>query len=154
MDEVVGLVARVMGLLGREDDYAVHGSSIGGPFGVHNLFGTGEAGDESSSEFSQRLSRCYELAGHALAFGTAPEDSMLVHGSMHGRMEGTQRIGHAWLILPGDLVWEPITALIHDKAEWEDWTRARAEKSYTKLYLAKMLVARGDWGRWHNSKYP
>lgn len=125
-----------------------------GPKGVEEMFGTANADpDEPARTFDERLRRCYELAAQALMFGTAPKGAKLVHGTMRGP-RATRRIGHAWLRLPGHKVWEPINAKVYDEAEWVAYARARVDRIYTKTQTGRMLVLKGHYGRWHESRHP
>lgn len=123
--------------------------------GVRDYFGT-EHVDGDSREFDQRISRCYELALHGFALGWPPE-GMLVHGSIHGPAEDNIRIAHAWLRVRSgsgvDLVWEPITRLVHLRQEWEKAARAREEYAYDKRTASMFLTQHGHSGPWQTMRY-
>lgn len=125
--------------------------------GVLEYFGTENANDEPSVEYDQRAQRCYELAGYALAFGSAPRGATVIHGSWHGP-RAAARIGHAWLKFRSEdgqlLVWEPITAAVYDGTEFYKATRARDEREYAETVVRQMLHGHGHYGRWHESRYP
>lgn len=147
-----GIIERYVSLT-RARHVDLYASESGdSPIGIKDLFGSENASNEAAVTFEQRLTRCYELAFSGLMMG-APEGSFLVHGSMHGP-DAPQRIGHAWLLLPGGLIWEPITALVQDRDEWYAYARAREERTYSKLQAARASVTHGDYGRWHESRYP
>lgn len=102
-----------------------------------------------------RKGRCYELAGFALLLGTAPEGTVLVHGTMDGGPSTPHgRMGHAWLVLPNGLVWEPRFGHIYTPEQWENFASPTVERSYTKKEAAKRMRDEGHWGRWHVSLYP
>lgn len=123
------------------------------PPNVIDFLGTENASGEPSLTFAQRRNRCYELAGSAVAFGSAPAGSMLVHGSWTGPVP-KERIGHAWVILPGGRVWEPIRHRIYAKDDFYVWTRAWDERTYALPVVRRHLAATGHFGRWHESRYP
>ena len=119
-----------------------------------DFLGTENASQIPSILFEQRRQRCYELAGYAVAFGTAPAGSLLVHGSWTGPVP-KERIGHAWVLLPDGCVWEPIRARIYaDRAEFYDWTKAWDERTYALSVVRRNLASSGHFGRWHESRYP
>lgn len=123
------------------------------PANTIDFLGTENASAEPSLTFAQRRNRCYELAGYAVAYGAAPEGSLLVHGSWTGPVP-KERIGHAWLLLPGGLVWEPIRARIYDRTEFYEWTKAWDERTYALPVVRRLLNHYGHFGRWHESRYP
>lgn len=123
------------------------------PPNVIDFLGTENASQQPSLTFAQRRNRCYELAGYAVAFGTAPAESLLVHGSWTGPVS-KNRIGHAWVILPDGRVWEPIRHRIYDRADFYDWTKAWDEATYALPVVRRHLAATGHFGRWHDSRYP
>ena len=123
-----------------------------------DYMGTSFASGEFSVGMDARLSRCYELAGYAVLIGDLG-DGVLVHGSIHGRALGCQRIGHGWVLLnvePGEpaQVWEPITGEVYDRDEWYAWARAEDEVLYSKEEAAITMMRDGTWGRWHQSEWP
>ena len=117
-------------------------------------FGTDHMmGEEPSTRYEERKGRCYELAGYAVVFGTAPAGSILVHGTMHGPYEDNERSGHAWVVLPGGRVWEPTLAEIHATVgDWVGYAAAIAERRYTEREARKLIMATGNWGCWHDTK--
>lgn len=127
------------------------------PGNVIDFLGTENASDQPSLTFQQRRCRCYELAGYAVAFGTAPAGSLLVHGSWTGPVP-KDRIGHAWVLLPKsagvELVWEPIRARLYLRGEFYDWTKAWDEATYALSVVRRNLASSGHFGRWHESRYP
>lgn len=112
------------------------------------------ANGEPSLLFAQRRNRCYELAGYAVVFGSAPPGSLLVHGSWTGPVP-KERIGHAWVVMPArGLVWEPIRARLYDRDDFYDWTKAWDERTYALPVVQRLIAAHGNFGRWHESRYP
>lgn len=108
--------------------------------------------------FELRLTRCYELAGMAVTLGDLAHGT-LVHGSIHGRDERCERIGHAWVVFQEDAgeplrVWEPITGKVYDLAEWYEFARAEEERRYEAPQAAALVVQFGHWGRFHESEWP
>lgn len=125
------------------------------PSNTVDFLGTENANGEPSLTFQHRRGRCYELAGWAVLFGgTAPPNTLLVHGSWTGPIP-KERIGHAWLLLPGGAqVWEPIRARLYDRDEFYAWTKAWDEVSYSVAHARRMVTAHEHFGRWHTSRYP
>lgn len=122
-----------------------------------DLMGTEDASQESARTFDERLTRCYELAGYALVLGRAGKEGgwTLVHGSIFRPGVSKERIGHAWLEHVDGRVWEPISAMIFPTRElWLAYAGAEEERRYSKKTASKRVVERGDWGRWHSSRYP
>ncbi len=124
---------------------------------VYHLLGTEDASGEPSITYEQRKSRCYELAGFAIAFTELAElgnRARLVHGSMHGPREDQVRIGHAWVEIGRDLIWEPVMCLIRDRAEWVEHARPRDERTYSLTDARRLIATTQHFGRWHESRYP
>lgn len=119
---------------------------IGNPF-----FGTEDIDGERALTPNERGGRCYELSAYAVVFGTAPEGSVLVHGSIHGPEAGMQRIGHAWIELPDGTVWEPLYHEIH--RDWATYADAREERRYTRRAAMRKIARTGTWGAWHKPTY-
>lgn len=127
------------------------------PMGIRDYCGTERVGDEPADVFKDRLTRCNELTNYALLWGDAPEATRLVHGSIHGPYEGTERIQHSWLVTKtsrGELVWEPITHLWYDKEAWYAYARAWDEREYTRRQTWELTMSSGHYGPWHESRYP
>jgi hypothetical protein len=123
-----------------------------GLVGRVDYLGTEDANGEPSRTWDERRRRCYELAGHALAFGTAPLSAVLVHGSWHGP-GARQRIGHAWLE-HGERAWEPVTAAWYPLREFLEATSARPEVKYGRGRVHRNIDETGHYGRWHRSEHP
>lgn len=116
----------------------------------YDLLGTGEANDEWSVGWSARRGRCYELAAWALAFGSAPADAKLVHGSIDGGSE-LGRFGHAWLRLVDGRIWEPTRAEFYCGPRWIRWADARVEAEYTCSETRAMIREHEHYGSWHDA---
>lgn len=126
------------------------------PYGVRDFCGT-ERVDNDTQVFDNRLTRCNELTNYAMLWGDAPAGARLIHGSIHGRYEGNERIQHSWLIIRtsrGEMVWEPITHLWYDKEAWYDYARAWEEREYTAASVKALTKSSGHYGPWHESSYP
>jgi hypothetical protein len=111
------------------------------------FFGTEEVEGDPS-----RKGRCYELSCYALVFGTAPPNSILVHGSIHGPDDDMERIAHAWLELPNGKVWEPYTHSVY--VNWLTFAEPREERRYTRYQAIRMVRQTGTWGAWHDVTWP
>lgn len=126
------------------------------PVGVRHLIGTENSNEQPAAEFEQRRGRCFELSGWGIVFGgVVPKTkTRLVHGSIQGRGEGMERIGHAWLMLPEHLVWEPATSCFYDEAAFYSAFSARDEISYTWRQAMQNMLRTENFGSWHGSRYP
>lgn len=121
---------------------------LGEPFGLRAMLGTERYGEG----IADRVGSCYEIAAEGLV--ASHPAAMLVHGTIHGRMEGLERgrIGHAWIVW-GELVWEPIHACFFARKPWEHYARAWEERTYTLSTVGRMIADHGHYGRWHESRY-
>lgn len=109
---------------------------------------------EPARDYEERRTRCYELACQALVWGGAPAGSLLIHGSMHGDLPGQVRIGHAWLELPGGAIWEPILGDVFATwADWQMWSNAISEHTYTLRQAQQMITQHETYGPWRPTKY-
>lgn len=123
------------------------------PVVQQSFFGTRKANGEPSATFDERRHRCFELATYAVVFGTAPEGSLLVHGSWYGP-GAIERIAHAWVELPDGFIWEPITCNVYEKTSFEHWTQCWPERTYSKPVAQRLIHETGNYGSWHGSRYP
>lgn len=118
------------------------------------MFDTEMANDELSVGYHFRRGRCYELAGYALVFASAPEGAILVHGTIDGHEPGgVGRLGHAWLELPDGTIWEPIFGDLWRADDWTAYADARVERRYTLKQAQRKIVQTEHYGRWHDSQY-
>lgn len=158
MEANVAEEARALGyrvaLVLRTFDIKIVASESGEqPLAAVDLLGTANPDKhEPAMEYEQRLARCFELAGYAVLGGTAPGSSRLVHGSWKGP-NARNRIPHAWVELPGNLIWEPIRAMIYDADEFRTWTNAWDEHSYTVGQARILAMSHRHYGPWHRSRY-
>ena len=93
-----------------------------------------------------RLGMCYELSAKVLM---EPEmrNSRVVHGSIQGF--DFPRIGHAWVLLPNDMVFDPVTELKVVKEVYYAYHNAIDEKIYDYDALIEHLLEFGTYGPWH-----
>lgn len=94
--------------------------------------------------YKQRLGRCYELAGEIALHNSTVE---LVHGSIQGF--GAPRIGHAWVVLGDESVWEPATNRVWGPAAFQAFYNAKVEKRYDQRAFLELMVTHEHWGPWH-----
>lgn len=115
-------------------------------------------------DLNPRLGRCYELAAKAFngwdeitartgtdkeghrGFGL-PAPTRLVHGTWRGKEP--QRIGHAWVILEDDRIWEPITGLICEARLFFAYTRGVSVRGYRPAEVRVNMLTAGHFGPWH-----
>lgn len=133
--------------------YALDFGDEGAPPGVRAYFGTDTVEGEPAFTFSQRKGRCYEMTALALVTNDFPDGTRLVHGTIHGPEDDMVRMGHSWLLLGSELVWEPARAMIHPRDDWYAFARATEEQVYDLYEARKQMVLTGHYGRWHKSEY-
>lgn len=160
-DNIAALVRTAMPYLRMPRGSTIEDVSVAlsdtSPVGVQAYFGTHLDPDTANGEgvlieFNQRVGKCYELAGRALTTWEPLRSSRIVHGSIS--RGGTPRIGHAWLELDSVLIWEPITAMIHEGKAWRSWAGAWDEATYDLPTLRRHIANSLGYGRWHESRYP
>ena len=113
-----------------------------------DYLGTATANNEPSVGYGQRKSRCYELAAYAIAFGDVPKGSTLVHGVIDGGPGTRGPLGHAWLVLPGGLVWEPILGDVFSQDAWYVWAKAVPVWQYTEGEAQAKMIEHEHYGPW------
>lgn len=122
------------------------------PPSVIDWLGTVNSNGQPALTHEQRKSRCFELAANAIVGQLGPAllpgaGCLLVHGSI-GLLSG--RIGHAWLLLPGGRLWEPIRARVYeDRAGFYHWLAAWDEIAYGRPAAIRLLNQHGHFGPWH-----
>lgn len=94
-----------------------------------------------------RLGKCYEIAAYALTLGSAPVGSTLVHGSVH-HIYVERRINHAWLVLPSNMIWEPISCIFWVPTAWTRIARAITHNTYTSNDVHELVIEHMHWGPW------
>ena len=92
---------------------------------------------------ADRLTKCYQLAG---AFSLANRTTRLVHGTIQGM--GHPRIAHAWVILPGGSVWEPITAATYTPEVFSGFFHAEEHHNYRNHDMRELAMFAKHWGPW------
>lgn len=113
------------------------------------FFGTEHPSRGPAETQEQRAGRCYELAGHALLLGSAPRDSLLIHGTIEGF--GNPRFGHAWLLLPDfNNIWEPMQAKIWPLIVWRGIANPKVNRTYSYEELQRFALKFEHWGPWHD----
>lgn len=97
------------------------------------------------AKFRVRLGRCYELAGRRAGFTAG---AILVHGSIQGF--GHPRIGHAWVVLPSGVVWEPILDQEIDADVFREFFSPEVEVTYEREEVLVLMLREMHWGPWHD----
>lgn len=101
---------------------------------------------------SDRLGRCYELAGREVIlpgdrFHPGRGAPVLVHGTIQGF--GNPPNPHAWIEFRDGTVWEPITEQYFGAGEWVAFANPGAEAvRYTVQEARRRAVVTGHWGPW------
>lgn len=114
-----------------------------------DFFGTDHVSGEETDSFATRSGRCYEMAALALVFRQVPVGSILVHGTIfHPFHSRVGRIGHAWLMLPGGLVWEPTFGYVYTQEVWQRWANPKVEKTYRAHTVMRLLGVTEHYGPW------
>lgn len=93
--------------------------------------------------FSDRIGRCYELAGR---YVMEHHSAKLVHGSIQGF--DNPRIGHAWVILPSGEWYDTILDLALPESAFIDYFNAEVDATFSMIELAENSVRTGHWGPW------
>lgn len=117
---------------------------------------------KEGSTFNERLSHCYRLGAmaftqwpeHLLLYdgsAPAPEPRLLVHGSWHGP-EAPTRINHCWVVLSGDWIWEPISALIYEPDQFYEYTKGHINNLYAGQEAINHMLSTGHFGPWPESE--
>ena len=88
------------------------------------------------------------LLAHAPRDGECPpvEGLALVHGVCRA---GPRQWGHAWVELPGGLVFDGVRQQFYGRGGYRRVTQATAEATYTLDDMVKRLRAAGHYGPWH-----
>lgn len=73
------------------------------------------------------------------------EDARLVHGT--ASLDGERR-QHAWVELPGDLVWDGGTRRFYDRAAWSVNLHPEVDRRYARPEAARLLLVTSDPGPW------
>ena len=85
-----------------------------------------------------------------------PAATRLIHRRIHtpaGKKNGRTAflaIGHAWVELPGDIVFDPVTSEFYEKAAYYQERQAVSEAAYGKVETAKQISANRHSGPWHD----
>lgn len=115
------------------------------------LFGTDVVDGEPCVTREQRSGRCYELSALAL-LGAAPRGSRIVHGSIYNESHSKNgRIDHAWLLLPGGRVWEPLFGDVYEPDDWKAWADPQIHAVYGWLNAVKRMNKTGHYGPWRKT---
>lgn len=104
-------------------------------------------------DLKDRLGECYMLAAKAMLFsrdsthGLMPLPSAVIHGSWHGPTSES-RIDHAIVLLDTGDIWEPVTAGIYRRIEFEAYTRWQRHQIYSAAEARKSMATTGHYGPW------
>ena len=100
---------------------------------------------DANVPFEERIGRCYEFAGR-LASANPGASMRLVHGSIEG--DGRPRIGHAWIELTDELVWDPTTNMVWAQDAFERFFSARTDTTYDVAAVYRLTWQHKTWGPW------
>lgn len=114
---------------------------------VKEYYGTEEYEGKRTVTDEERSGLCYVLAGYALSAGRTPAGAIMVHGTISGF--GNPRIGHAWLMIEEDLVWEPMQARLWPALIWNAVANPEVGAEYDRAEAAEAMLEHGTWGPWH-----
>lgn len=76
------------------------------------------------------------------------ETARLVHGST--AVNGIRQ-PHAWIELPGDLVWDGGTRRFYERDAWSASLDPEVDRRYTRPEAARLLLATSDPGPWDDA---
>jgi hypothetical protein len=98
----------------------------------------------------ERLGQCYMLTGKAMLDRAAyciPAPAAVIHGSWHGPTS-ENRIDHAVVLLDNGKIWEPVTAGIFDREQFESYTRWERHQIYSAAEARDLMNLTGHYGPW------
>jgi hypothetical protein len=116
------------------------GPSFGGAFGNTRAF-------RSRASYSQRLGRCYELAGNAVL---DEKDWKLVHGSIQGF--GNPRLGHAWALTDDGRVYEAVFDEFWPAKAFANFFSPIEDAVYDFDAMATNMLTTSHWGPWSEER--
>ena len=105
----------------------------------------------------KRKGKCYQLAGQ---YAVDHPDTILVHGVAAFMPDITGLpFDHAWVELPGEMIWEPISQMTMTAKEWESiakpeyWgqqyeTWTGPSKRYDHEDVLIYILKERTWGPW------
>lgn len=118
--------------------------------GMMPLLPTSDERDWAPRLNHRRPGECYEQAARFLCFDSQfgptpiPEGTTMVHGVLKAT-----GIGHAWVELPGNVVFDGTVQRYFDKGDYYRTLDAREERRYTPEQARKMMVKYRHFGAWH-----
>lgn len=95
---------------------------------------------------------CYPWAVRFM-LGTNRHDAVLVHGVLTprlGPMEG-QTMGHAWVEIGPDEVFDPVLQKFYKRADFEQAFRAQVERRYDHEQARRQMTSTLNYGPWHET---
>jgi hypothetical protein len=112
-------------------------------FSVYSITGYPE-------QFDQRLGRCYELAAKLVAYQPDAQRFgwLLVHGTIHGPKVYHEPLGHAWIDIGNDRIWEVVLDETYEFDEFFDRYRAQQHGAYTVQEVRTELLVTKHYGPW------
>jgi hypothetical protein len=75
------------------------------------------------------------------------DEARLVHGTV--TIDGERR-PHAWIELPGELVWDGGTRRFYDRDAWIAALQPEADRRHTHPEAARLLLVTNDPGPWND----
>ncbi len=96
----------------------------------------------------RRHGRCYELAFRAVIEAPETQDLKLVHGSAVLNPAAGERINHAWVLLPGSRVYDPVLDQCFTERGFAERHKAVVSRVYTRMEAAQTLLENNHYGPW------
>jgi hypothetical protein len=103
---------------------------------------------KSLKRVRKRHGRCYELAFRAVTEAPEAEGLKLVHGSAVLNLVAGERVDHAWVLLPGSHVYDPVFDLYFTERDFAEKHKAVVSRVYTRMEAMKTLLENNHYGPW------
>jgi hypothetical protein len=107
---------------------------------------------ESLRRVRNRAGRCYELAWKVMIDEPGSDQFQLVHGWLT-LPQFPQLYGHAWIVLPGDRIYDPVMNRYFTHEEYAAKFNAAVERSYSRQEAFEALRHYHHFGPW-DDRFP
>lgn len=97
-----------------------------------------------------RPGKCFEDAEGIIMNGRLDAGLVLVHGKCLG--PAGDAIQHAWIDVPGGLVYDPVLGRIYPSQTYQQITKAVADHRYTTRQVIDMVNNSDTFGPWNDEE--
>ena len=70
---------------------------------------------------------------------------------VHGTIGNEVLIAHAWVLLPGNKVFDGVLQMFLDAGSYHQGVGAKAERVYSVAEMVELIKKHGHWGPWHET---